>query len=111
MFNRGDGGGRGGGCGLRLLIALLLAGFALFRYFGSSQTNPVTGEKQRVALDPRQEIALGLQSAPRLAQQYGGLSRSAAGQRLVGRVGERLVQNSEAGRTGSSFTCSPTVTP
>ena len=102
MFNRGDG-GRRGGCGPRLLIALLLAGFALFRYFGSSQTNPVTGEKQRVALDPRQEIALGLQSAPQLAQQHGGLSQNAARQRLVNQVGQQLVQNSEAGRGPYQF--------
>lgn len=91
MLNRG-----GGGCAPRLLIALFVAGFALFRYFSSTQTNPVTGEKQRVAVSPQQEIALGLQAAPELTQQFGGLSPNEDGQRLVDRVGGRLVQQSIA---------------
>jgi predicted Zn-dependent protease len=73
-----------------------MAGFALFRYFGSTQVNPVTGEKQHVNIDPKQEIALGLQAAPQMAQQFGGLFENEAAQRLVDRVGMRIVQNSAA---------------
>jgi predicted Zn-dependent protease len=95
----GYGGGgyqrRGGGCGL--LLALLMAAFALIRYYGSSETNVVTGEKQRVAgISARQEVALGLQSAPTMLQQYGGQSQDAEGQRRVDAIGQRIVQNSDA---------------
>jgi len=62
------------GCGgARLLIGLAMAAFALISYFGSSVYNPITGEKQHVNITEEQEVALGLQSAPEMAQQYGGL--------------------------------------
>ena len=87
------------GCGpggIRLVIALAIAGFALFRYYGSEQVNPVTGEKQRVSIKPDQEIALGLQAAPELAQQFGGESRDPRGRQLVEEVGQEIVQGSDA---------------
>lgn len=97
MFNRG---GRGGLGGARLLIALVVGAFALFRYLSSSQVNPVTGEKQRVGdITPQQEIALGLQALPSLAQQYGGQSRDPQGQAVVDRVGARIVQGSDAAKS------------
>ena len=80
----------------RLIMALVVAAIALFGYFGSQQLNPVTGEKQRVSLSTDQEIALGLQAAPELAQQHGGQSRNTAGQALVEQVGGRIVQRSAA---------------
>jgi predicted Zn-dependent protease len=98
MFNRGGGGGGFGGA--RLLIALVVGAFALFRYLSSAQVNPVTGEKQRVGdISPRQEIALGLQALPSLARQYGGLSSDPQGQAVVDRVGARIVQGSDAAKS------------
>lgn len=83
-----------------LAVALLIAAFALFRYYGSSQVNPVTGQKQHVAqISPNQEIALGLQAAPEMAQQYGGLSTDARAQGLVETVGRRVLQNSDAAKS------------
>jgi predicted Zn-dependent protease len=97
MNRRGLGGGGA-------LVALLMAAFALFRYFGSTQVNEVTGEKQRVAgITPRQEIALGLQAAPQMAQQFGGLSRDARAQDLVRRVGARIVERSSAAKSPWRF--------
>ena len=69
---------RGSGCSPRLLVALVVAGVALFGYYSSQQQNPVTGEKQHVSLSTDQEIALGLQAAPELAQQHGGRARNRA---------------------------------
>lgn len=84
-----------GGCGL--IAALIMAVMALFRYYGSSQENPVTGEKQRVAgISPRQEIALGLQAAPQMAREFGGLSPDERGQQLVDAIGNRIVERSAA---------------
>ena len=92
-----------GGCG-RLLIALVVVVVTLIGYFGSRQKNPVTGETQHVAdLTAKDEIALGLQAAPELAQQYGGQSSNRAGQAKVSEVGERLVRGSKAGGSPYQF--------
>ena len=61
------------GCGPRLLIAIILALGALITYYVGTEKfeNPVTGRVQRVALSPKEEIALGLNSAPEMARQHG----------------------------------------
>lgn len=87
----------------RLLIALAVALFALVTYFGSSSINPLTGEKQRVALKPDEEIALGLKSAPEMAAQMGGLSANAEARALVQRVGAKLVRESFASKSQYRF--------
>jgi predicted Zn-dependent protease len=79
-----------------LLIALAIAAFAFFRYCSSSDYNEITGETQYVGITEEQEVALGLQSAPAMIQQYGGLHPNARGQELVKTVGQRIVQNSDA---------------
>ena len=87
----------------RLLIAVALIGFALFKYYSKSSENPITGEKQYISLTVDQEIALGLQSAPTMAQQHGGLHPDTEAQALVDRVGEKLVANSAARESGYRF--------
>ena len=82
-----------------LIIALIFAGVALFKYFGASEFNEITGETQRISLSVDQEIALGIQSAPRMMQQHGGLHQDPAGQELVDNVGQRLINNSVASQT------------
>lgn len=83
----------------RLLMALVLAGLAILSYYGTRQDNPVTGETQYVSLSPEQEIALGLQAAPEMAQQFGGLAPDPEAQALVDRVGDRIVHGSAAKET------------
>jgi predicted Zn-dependent protease len=68
-------------------------------YFTKTSVNPLTGETQRVALSPEQEIALGMKSAPEMAAQMGGVSRSEQARALVRRVGERLVSRSLAAKS------------
>jgi predicted Zn-dependent protease len=87
----------------RLLIALIIAIISLFTYFTSTSDNPVTGEKQRVALKPEEEIAVGYKSAPEMAAQMGGLSRNTEAQALVNRLGERLVRQSVAAKSPYKF--------
>ncbi|MBC8107147.1 MAG: M48 family metalloprotease [Anaerolineae bacterium] len=92
------GGNRGKlGCGTVIGIAIIL--FGVVRYFGSTQVNPTTGEKQRVALSAEQESALGLQAAPQMAQQMGGVvdPRDPDAQN-VKRIGQYLVAHSVAGK-------------
>lgn len=80
------------GIPVRLLIAAAIAGFSLISYFSASARNPITGESQRVALTPTEEIALGLQAAPEMAAQHGGLHSDPASQRHVDQVGNKIVQ-------------------
>ena len=87
----------------RVVIAVIIALFAIVTYFSSTSENPLTGEKQRVAMTPEQEIALGYQSAPQMAAQMGGISRNAQAVALVQRVGEHLVRQSVASKSPYKF--------
>jgi predicted Zn-dependent protease len=88
----------------RLFTALIVAAIALLGYFGSSVFNPITEEKQHVGgITPEQEVALGLQAAPEMAQQFGGLDPNPEAQARVDRVGERLVSRSAAGKSPYRF--------
>jgi len=87
----------------RLVVAAIIALFAIITYFGSTSENPLTGEKQRVAMTPEQEIRLGYQSAPQMAAQMGGESRNAQALALVQRVGEGLVRQSVAAKSPYKF--------
>ncbi|MBC7816015.1 MAG: M48 family metallopeptidase [Planctomycetaceae bacterium] len=86
------------------IIAVILVLFGAFRFLTSSQQNPVTGEKQHVAMSVPQEIALGLHSAPMMAAQMGGEvdPKSAAAQE-VRRIGEQLVAQSIAQKSRYEF--------
>lgn len=86
-----------------LIIGLVLAGVALFKYFSNQQTNPITGEVQHVSISPEQEIAIGLQSAPQMAQQHGGLHPDQRAQQHVKSVGERLIRNTVARRSEYNY--------
>jgi predicted Zn-dependent protease len=88
---------------VRFIIAILIALMALITYFSSTSENPVTGEKQRVAMTPDQEIALGYRSAPQMAAQMGGLSQNEKARALVRQVGERLVAKSFAAKSPYKF--------
>jgi predicted Zn-dependent protease len=94
----GSGGGGGGRLPMRIVIALVVAGIGVFTYMRSTQVNPVTGEKQHVAMSVDQEKALGLQAAPKMAEQMGGAldPKTDADARMVAEVGHRLVKQSEA---------------
>ena len=88
---------------VRLLICLVIAAFALFSYFSSSVYNPVTGEKQHINITEDQEIALGLQAAPQMAEQFGGLHPDQQAQAIVDAVGKNLVASSDASKTNYPF--------
>lgn len=85
------------------LIALILVIGSVVTYCSSSDYNPITGEEQYVSLSVDQEIALGLQSAPQMAAQFGGADADPQGQAAVDQVGERLVSATAAGETPYEF--------
>jgi len=90
---------RGSSCSGRLIMAALIAGVSLLSYFGSRQDNAVTGETQYIGITVEQEIALGLQSAPQMAQEFGGLDPDESAQAVVDQVGNSVVQSSPASQT------------
>lgn len=89
----------------RILIALIVAAFSLITYYRTRVYNPITDEVQHVDLSPDQEIALGLQAAPQMAQEYGGLHSDRQGQEIVHRVCERLLAKGDAAKTPYRFEC------
>ena len=89
---------------IQLIIALIVGAFSLFSYFGSSSVNQITGEKQHIAgLSQKDEVAMGLQSAPQMAQQMGGLTQDARARALVSQVGAKVVAQSVAAKSGYPF--------
>ncbi len=97
------GGGRRAGCSGRLIIAAIMIVVALVGYFGSSQLNPVTGETQHISMSPDEERVMGLQAAPEMAAQFGGLSSNQQAAALVERVGRRIWQQSDAAKGPYQF--------
>jgi predicted Zn-dependent protease len=87
----------------RLLVGLAMAVIAVLGYYGSREVNPITGETQHIALSQEQEIALGLQSAPSMASEFGGLDPDQEIQADVEAVGQRVVSHSAAAKTPYKF--------
>lgn len=81
---------------IRLGIGAIFAIFGMFNYFTNVSENPITGEQQRVQLSPEQEVVIGRQSAPQMAEQHGNLYPDQTLQDYVDEVGNRVVQNSAA---------------
>jgi beta-barrel assembly-enhancing protease len=90
---------RGGSSMGRLLIAGAIAVFSLVSYFATQSVNPITQKTQHIDITSDQEIAMGLQAAPEMEAQYGGLDPSQADQQRVQAVGQKIVAGSPAGRT------------
>jgi beta-barrel assembly-enhancing protease len=92
---------RGPKVGGRMIIGLILMVIAFITYYSRTEVNPVTGEKQRVAMGAEQEMALGLKAAPDMARQMGGVvdpARDPDAAR-VATVGRRLAYDTEAAKS------------
>ncbi|MCL5128952.1 M48 family metalloprotease [Algibacter sp. L4_22] len=90
---------RGKNLKVRLLIGAAIALFFVFKRCSQREENPYTGRTQTISMNANEEIAIGLQSAPQMAQQHGGLHENNQYQALVGNVGNKLVNNSIAQET------------
>jgi predicted Zn-dependent protease len=82
-----------------LVVGLVVAAIAFFKFCSQSDFNEVLGVTQYVGISEEQEIAIGLESAPKMIQQFGGLHPSEQGQRLVKEVGRKLATSSAAAQT------------
>lgn len=96
----------GPGLNPRIIMGLLIiVGSLLYHWISTtSYHNEFTGREQKLAMaTPQEEIALGLQSAPQMIRESGGLSRDAAGREMVARVGARLIASTAARETTYQF--------
>ena len=87
----------------RILIGLAIVGFAYLKQCSQKETNPYTGKTQAISLSPQQEVAIGLQQAPSMAQQHGGLHPNTQYQQIVDQIGKKLVDNSIAKQSGYPY--------
>ena len=88
---------------LRILIAAGIVIFSLVKFYSSSDVNEITGEKQYLSLSKEEEIALGLNSAPQMASEFGGLSQNAQARYLVDSIGNSIVKHSVAAQSEYPF--------
>ena len=93
---------RGGGV-TRIVVGLVIAAISVITYLSSSEFNDVTGEKQYISLTADQEIALGIQAAPEMINEFVVLYPDEDVQQLVDSIGNRLVTNSVASDTPWPF--------
>ncbi len=94
---------RNSGFWLRILIAAGIVIFSLIKFYSSSEVNEITGEKQYISLNKEEEIALGLNSAPQMAAEFGGLSTNAQARYLVDSIGQSIIRNSSAAQSKYPF--------
>lgn len=87
----------------RLFIGVIMAVIAVFSYFSKMQVNPITGKRQAVTMTPEQEVAMGLESAPQMAAEFGGLYPDQKLQDYVKSVGMKVVNNSQAADSPYQF--------
>ncbi|MEM6894270.1 MAG: M48 family metalloprotease [Bacteroidota bacterium] len=90
---------RRGSWKIRIFIGLAIVAFAFIQRCSNKEENPYTGRIQNINMSAEQEIAIGLQSAPDIAQQYGGLYPDQRLQAFVDAIGQKLVRNSIARET------------
>ncbi|MBG6131203.1 putative Zn-dependent protease [Aquimarina sp. EL_43] len=90
---------RRGGLKIRILIGLAIIAFAFFKKCNNKTLNPYTNRVQNINMTSDQEIAIGLQSAPEMAQQHGGLYPDQKLQSYIDMVGNKLVNSSMAKQT------------
>ena len=88
----------------RLIVAAVIALIGLFMYMNNMEVNPVTGVKQHVAISPDQEIRLGLESAPEMAREMGGLVPLNDPRAIeVQKIGNYIVSRSVSGNSPWKF--------
>ncbi len=90
---------RRGSWKIRIFIGLAIVAFAFIQKCNNTETNPYTGRSQHITMTSNQEIAIGVQSAPEIAQQHGGLYPDERLQSFVDAVGNKLVNSSIARET------------
>ncbi|MFC5046837.1 M48 family metalloprotease [Aquimarina hainanensis] len=88
-----------GGLKIRILIGVAIVAFAFIKKCNNKTLNPYTDRVQNINMSTDQEIAIGLQSAPQMAHQHGGLYPDQKLQNYIDMVGRKLVNSTTARET------------
>ena len=92
--------GGGSGINLRVIAGLVIAAIGVISYLTHTEVNPVTGEKQHISISVDQEKALGLQAAPQMAQEMGGIADDSDPRTAeVKKIGQELLAKTDAGKS------------
>ncbi len=90
---------RRGSWKIRIFIGLAIVAFAFVQRCSNKEENPYTGRNQTISMTPEQEIAIGIQSAPEITREFGGLYPDERLQAFVDAIGKKMVNNSIARET------------
>lgn len=92
----------GAGCNPRIVIGILfIIGAVVYNRMSTTEyQNEFTGRTQLLAIaTPEEEVAMGLQSAPGMVREMGGLSSDPQARALVESVGRKLIESTAARET------------
>ncbi len=96
----------GMGCNPRIVMALLfIVGTLVYHWMTTTTyTNPFTGRVQKLAIaDPKEEIAMGLQSMREMAREFGGEITGTREAAYVDQVGAKLIATTAVKETPYEF--------
>ena len=91
------------GLNIRVILMLGMIAFSVISYYTKTSVNPITGEKQKVAMSPEEEVAMGLQSAPQMAAEFGGEHQDFKVQNAIKQIGIKLITHSQLSETPYRF--------
>ncbi|WP_254411633.1 M48 family metalloprotease [Dyadobacter diqingensis] len=86
-----------------IIPIIAIAAISSLFIFRKKQINPQTGKAQAISLSPEQEVNLGIECAPQLVAEFGGLFRDRLLQEKIKRIGRKLVATSSAGKSPYQF--------
>lgn len=86
-----------------IIPIIAIAAISSLFIFRNKQINPQTGKAQAISITPEQEVNLGLECAPQLVAEFGGLFRDRLLQEKIKRIGRKLVATSSAGKSLYQF--------
>lgn len=87
----------------KVIFGIIMVLVILFAYFNKNLVNYTTGNKQSSDLTIQQEVQFGLECAPQLASQFGGLHKDRKIQNSVKAIGQRLVNAADTSLSSYKF--------
>ncbi len=90
---------RRGNLKIRIIIGIAIIAFAIVKKCNNKTLNPYTSRIQNISMSTDQEISIGLQTAPEMTQQHGGLYPDQKLQNYIDQIGNKLVNYTLARET------------
>jgi len=88
---------------IAIIFAIIIVLVIFFGYFNKNLVNSITGNKQSPDITIKEEVQFGLQCAPQMAAEFGGLYRDPKVQHKVKVIGQKLVSSTDAANSHYKF--------